>query len=715
MADGSCDMGRNQGGQVSSSRPLSRRDVAGGPSRIEKEDDKVKVRRFASWCLPLTLATSMLLACTDSNLYHRSHEPVSADRVTLSGRVCTEDPVQARFPVRIVLVMDRAMGPLFGDFDPAGTRLRVLNDFLQIALAIPEYELAIVGYAGDAQKLAPVDGNFTRDPGQLMSGIAQLGAPQSCLPDGRCRDYRRGLRMARALIEGDIASLPAGERVLTQYVVLLVNAGPHEPLALEADCCPAGDVRCIQQGSSPSAECQANIEVQEAAGIRTTVSESGAAGLRLHVLHLAADRDPAVNEAVSAGLERMALAGTGLYQRFNLAESFNLTSLNLLNLRTSLRYKTFMAANINAKPTPDGPVVDSDGDGLSDEEEQALGYCKDEHGNPILDAHGEPMLKADPTLRDTSGDGIGDLVTLLLGYDLCNPPELTECEGLPPGRDVDGDGLTDCEEILLGTDPSLVDTDGDGMPDGLEVMLGTDWLNPDAELDWDGDGVSNLDEVRARTDPRSSDRAQHLAEGYRYQIEDLGVSLEISPSRVRRIPGVTLSSVSSSTSPGLGALRYYSGPAPSLSWQDASESRPGPVVAIGGGGRLTLPAASWAPEQGDDGKRIFVEVDPEVLPPNDVTESIRIVFQERQCIEYTVRNIRLMPTLERPDRGAGWNDIFLYFLQAPQGRPTAPGPVRIAHVPVRFIPPDRREPDDRVIIVRDEEFVRPSVQELRVQ
>jgi hypothetical protein len=658
--------------------------------------DLVRGRRFAGWrlvAIALTAAAALATACTDANLYHRHREPVAADRVTLSGRACTEDPVQARFPVRIVLVMDRAMGPLFGDYDPAGTRLRVLQDFLQIALAIPEYELAVVGYAGEAQKLAPMEGNFTRDPGELMSGIAQLGSPQACLADGRCRDYRRGLRMARALIEGDMASLPAGERVLTQYIVLLVNAGSQVPLALEADCCPAGDVRCIQRGQQPSATCQAHIEVQEAAGLRTTVAESGAAGLRLHVLHLAAEREREENDAVAAGLERMALAGTGLYQRFDLAESFNLNALNLLNLRTSLRFKTLLVANVNALPGPDGPIPDSDGDGLSDEDEAHLG--------------------TDPRLRDTSGDGIGDLVATLLGLDPFERHEPPVCEGLPPGRDVDGDGLTDCEEMLLGTDPSLVDTDGDGMPDGLEVVLGTDWLNPDAELDWDGDGVSNLEEVRMRTDPRSSDVSQHLTHGYRYRVDDLGVRLELSPSRIRTITGVTLQSVSAQTTPGVGILRYHAGSAPSLSWQDASEQGPGPVVAIGGGGRITLPAASWVPEQGTEGRQIVVHVDVGDLAPADVIEQVRIVFQERHCVDYTVRNIRLMETLERPDRGAGWNDIFIYFLQAPEGRPTAPGPVRIAHVPVRYLPPDRREPADRILVVQDDEFVRPSVRELR--
>lgn len=107
---------------------------------------------------------------------------------------------------------------------------------------------------------------------------------------------------------------------------------------------------------------------------------------------------------------------------------------------------------------------DTDGDGLSDIDEAALG--------------------TDPLNPDTDGDGLSDGDELRRGTNPLNP-------------DTDGDGLTDGDEVARGTDPLNPDTDGDGLRDGDEVARGTDPLNPDT----DGDGVGDGAEVAQGTDP----------------------------------------------------------------------------------------------------------------------------------------------------------------------------------------------------------------------
>ncbi|MCB9743524.1 MAG: TlpA family protein disulfide reductase [Alphaproteobacteria bacterium] len=97
--------------------------------------------------------------------------------------------------------------------------------------------------------------------------------------------------------------------------------------------------------------------------------------------------------------------------------------------------------------------ADTDGDGLTDEEEEALGL--------------------DPLQADSDGDGLSDPDELALGTD-------------PLLADSDGDGLDDGEELDLDTDPWLVDSDGDGLGDGVEVEAGSDPLNP---WSWPGDGL----------------------------------------------------------------------------------------------------------------------------------------------------------------------------------------------------------------------------------
>lgn len=637
------------------------------------------------------LAASGLAACTDAGLYHRYRPPAQPDRVTLAGRVCTEDPASSRFPVKIVVVVDQASGPLFSSYDPSSLRIATLTAFVQSALTHPEYEIAIIGYAGRSRKLAPITGNFTRNPGELLNAVNQLSLPEPCIGVSACRDYREGLRSARALIEGDMSELTAGERILTQYIVILVNAGFHQPLSPASDCCQPTDTQCIVGGTSPSQACQSDIEVLDVIDMGDAVANGGGAGLRLHVLHLAAEPVGPDNDRVAVGLEKMAFAGKGLYQRFNSPNTFTLTGLDVLNLRTVLKVKHLIVTNVNAIPTALGPVPDSDGDGLADDREITLG--------------------TDPTRKDTDGDGISDLVELLVGFDPLVVDTPAACQSLVyPGRDLDRDGLSNCDEALIGTDLSLVDSDGDGLPDKLELVGGTDYLNPDAVIDSDGDGIVNGDEITAHTDPRSSDATNSLASGYRYSIDDEGIVIEPTAGKLRFLTGVEIAGISDGSTPGLGTIRFFAGAAPTLNWQDASDSRPGPAVAIVADTPIDLPSSSFAPVQGEAGRKIVVRVTPSELPPVDVVEQVRILFRERQCLSYTVRNIRLMHTLATQGRTErGWNDVFILFAQAPEGRNEVPGPFRIAHLPFQYLPPDFRNPPDAVLTVFDEEFIRPPV------
>ncbi len=91
-------------------------------------------------------------------------------------------------------------------------------------------------------------------------------------------------------------------------------------------------------------------------------------------------------------------------------------------------------------------VTDSDGDGLLDEEEAAIG--------------------TDPHDADTDDDALDDGAEVDIGSD-------------PLDHDSDEDGLTDGAELHHhGTDPLAYDTDGDGQGDGHEVVHGSDPNDP---------------------------------------------------------------------------------------------------------------------------------------------------------------------------------------------------------------------------------------------
>jgi len=132
---------------------------------------------------------------------------------------------------------------------------------------------------------------------------------------------------------------------------------------------------------------------------------------------------------------------------------------------------------------------DTDGDGLSDEEELALG----------TDIHNS----------DTDGDGFSDYVEVkhlsqdpLIADDIYanRPAPVTQSQSTID-VDTDQDGLTDSEEAKLGTDPNNPDSDGDGLTDGDEVVrYKTEPLNADS----DGDGFTDGEEVQGGYNPLGS-------------------------------------------------------------------------------------------------------------------------------------------------------------------------------------------------------------------
>ena len=126
---------------------------------------------------------------------------------------------------------------------------------------------------------------------------------------------------------------------------------------------------------------------------------------------------------------------------------------------------------IHSQPDDSG-AQDSDGDGLSDEEEAELG--------------------TDPNNPDTDGDGLSD------------GDEVNTHGTDPKDSDTDDDGLSDGDEVNThGTDPNDSDTDDDGLSDGDEVN--TYSTDPRWE-DSDYDGLSDGDEVNIHgTDPNDSD------------------------------------------------------------------------------------------------------------------------------------------------------------------------------------------------------------------
>jgi hypothetical protein len=119
------------------------------------------------------------------------------------------------------------------------------------------------------------------------------------------------------------------------------------------------------------------------------------------------------------------------------------------------------------------------------------------NSDPLHDPEAEKEL-----LVDSDGDGLYNSDEMAIGTDPNNPD--TDGDGVPDGKEFSFKGVS------LGTNPLKVDTDEDGLSDGYEdedkneIMGYPAELNP-LSMDSDGDGVSDSDEIKTGTDPLNPD------------------------------------------------------------------------------------------------------------------------------------------------------------------------------------------------------------------
>lgn len=152
--------------------------------------------------------------------------------------------------------------------------------------------------------------------------------------------------------------------------------------------------------------------------------------------------------------------------------------------------------------------ADSDGDGLTNGEEEALG--------------------TDPESADSDEDGVDDGEEEANGTDPLNP-------------DSDEDGLTDGDEADYGTDPLAQDTDGDTYLDAWEITEGTDptdsasriymgyWpYNPNKPTDAPEYDDTSLNEKDLMPAFQLMDRFEDMVSAYDFQNDKAHVVVDLS-------------------------------------------------------------------------------------------------------------------------------------------------------------------------------------------
>ncbi|WP_236589162.1 YPDG domain-containing protein [Corynebacterium glucuronolyticum] len=154
-------------------------------------------------------------------------------------------------------------------------------------------------------------------------------------------------------------------------------------------------------------------------------------------------------------------------------------------------------ADTDGDGIPDNEDPDADNDGVNNDDEKAIGLDPlnpDSNGDGIPDGaedydkdgktNAEESKVPEGPVKDTDGDGLGDPgITDKNDNKIADLKEAdSDGDGIPDAEDpdADNDGISNDDEIRAGLNPRNPDSDGNGIPDGEE--------------DNDGDGIKNADE-----------------------------------------------------------------------------------------------------------------------------------------------------------------------------------------------------------------------------
>ncbi len=416
---------------------------------------------------------SLTWGCTDAELM--LHGPYVNDKLALEGEICTTNPSETEYSTRVLFLVDCSDSMRWSD--PLGIRADAIQEVIE---DYREEETILFGIIRFGTEVKVETETFTKEESILGAALAPMRDID--LPDALLggTDYEAVLSEAIEFVQKDQVLNDITNEA--KYVVVFVTDGAPQAGADD----PAVTVQNILD------------QVTTLAAMRTTlhtflISDEGMVGVPPEFLTI---------------LQGMAATGGGEYREMSGPESLAAAFDEILSISDLLRLfdlKAFFVHNENAVVMEwEGEMVtlpDSDGDGLTDVEEQEL-------GTDIFSA-------------DTDGDSLSDLVEVTVGSD----PTAAEQHDDPLPEDFedsDGDGLINLEEELLLTDPRRFDTDIDGIPDGLEVRYRTSPVLADDRGDYDDDFHPNADEIWAHTNPREVEELARDELSYHYETEELG-------------------------------------------------------------------------------------------------------------------------------------------------------------------------------------------------
>jgi len=493
--------------------------------------------------LAYTTAAALLvvgLGCTETGLEPLpSGATVYDDELRLSAQVCLTPPADATFPVKILFVVDTSDSMSVTDRN--GTRAKAITKVIQRYAAQPSVKFGVIAFDSRIDRLTK-GFQSSPDTSPIENRLSQAD---------RLTDYQGALGAAYQMISEDIVASSPAERARSKYVIVFFSDGTPDPQCssretvcgtgtcpvhqhCRAGVCKADYLICtvprkdwaeafdppldpnlypdLDLGADYNQLPQILRSVDDIIGLQDFYKVGE---VRLHTAFL---YDPeAAGDPLAApfGLDReggvelmsaIAEHGFGTFTEFNSASNIDFLKINYASFKEENGLAMVLATNLNVLDTGAGLKADTDGDGITDDDEAGLLCVSD--GTSCSDP------------ADSDGDGYTDLFeekNRVSGFDPKDPRRpLTPCAAK---TDLDGDLLRDCEEAFLKTDPQDPDSDGDRIPDGVEFRLGMNPLDSaDAYEDPDRDGERNIDEVVSHTSPMVALSPSHPVVRYLYDV-----------------------------------------------------------------------------------------------------------------------------------------------------------------------------------------------------
>jgi hypothetical protein len=393
-------------------------------------------------------------ACTDADLLFPTVDPPPPPEIApneIKGQFCTQDPATIVYPMKVWFVIDDSGSMQMND--PNQNRYKKV-----CTLAMAKADPGHVFFGGEV--FSGVRTKVFTSP-RFMDDVPMFCAQVTAAQNAGNGDtpYLGALNLAMGEIEADIdANKVLAKR--TKYVVIFLSDG------IPTDSTPADDIDAVDR--------------------LVSLGPPLSAGITLNTVLLGGD-DP----GAPGLLQQMANHGNGVFKSFPSGDQLNYDGFDFSTVRRTYLQRFFVLTNLSMLPNgKTGPDVDSDGDGLPDFQEMAMGL--------------------DPTSRDTDGDGCNDKLEVNMNWDP-KAKVMGQCECDPKVADVtkdtDNDGLNDCEEYWLKTtanDPDsdigkITMTDPDYIFDSLDHYQVNDPTFPDITTDRDLDGFLDREELRMHT------------------------------------------------------------------------------------------------------------------------------------------------------------------------------------------------------------------------